>query len=817
MEQNIQPPPSPQHVPWSQDPVPPSPVIDPNDTSYLLAHIKTFNKDPIPSQPYHAIMNAGFDPNSQPTPMEVAPTPAPLPSNKYHHNYDWLITPLTGAERQGTPQAKFHLPPIAVLDESDSSLPPSSIPMVSSVHFTQESVQEIANPQKPTNNKLSETICAYIRAAVTSLTAVRRAKTPNCLPETTRMLIREAIGNIQFPAPLADVPDIITIHDSSDVSQTAGSGVMVPPPRPPSAASVWTHVTHESLASNFDLGFFPETRVKDFVKSIDDVLLVPVLVDYSPPNLGPDDFDQDWDGAEDIQEELMIAISRDLSEAWLGYGHFYLQKPVKLAWDNSLPCTVEDFNYSIGVVIAALDCGVADNVGDLDHMALTPLGWFKMASVVVTAALHGALRSGGNKIRGHVHLGEDEEDEWKVVEGLVPPVTQGSCLAAASNQLVEFFAHYVAHDKPPLAEFYHKALKVAQNHIEKAVRLKAVASYQASTADVEGLTKMVLDDMARSLYSHFENRPETRHMVCHKVLDHIVRDAEEDVAPYVDNWHGDEITRAHKRIRIEHQEEIEAVWNETWAQISSEKKAWATAYHDLAKLTFLTKAAKEIGYVLISKDDAEEREGQMTKHQLGPDGKRGRLGSQADPPTPIEVPVTPVNRPCELDHSKNLKARKTKGKRSLVIPKAIQSQAQSFSLAGSTADEDATMVEATGMISPPCFFASSYPETKARLEAFVTNPAKILGISVPTDVRASQAPSAPLHNPLREVSEPLTDVSVEVGEPPLFLPAPSDDVFSSPTEISQGVASSIHNPENTMIDDPPQDPAVPVPAATGGG
>ncbi|KAI9433103.1 hypothetical protein BJY52DRAFT_1198851 [Lactarius psammicola] len=873
MEQNNQPPPTPQHVPWSQDPVPPSPSIDPNDMGHLLAHIKTFNKDPIPSQPYRAIMDAGYDPNSQPTSREVVPTPAPIPSNEYTHNYDWLITPLTGTERQGTPQAEFHLPPIAILDDAESTLPPSSIPMVSSVQYTQDSVQEIANPQLQTTNKLSDTTRRYIREAAASLTAIRRAKTPNCLPETTRTLIREAIRNVQFLAPLPDVPEVITIHDSSDVSLAAGSGVMVPPPRPPSAASVWTHVTHESIASQFDMGFFPETRVRDFVKSIDDVLNVPVLVDYVLPNIGSEDFDRDRDGAEDIREELMIAIGRDLSEAQLGYRHFYLRKPIKLARDNSLSCMAEDFNYSVGTVIAALDCGVADNAGELDHTALTPSGWFKTASAVVTAALRGALQSGGNKIKGRVHLGDDEEDEWKLAEGLVPPVTQGGRLATAANQLAEFFAHYAAHEEPPLLEFYHEALKVAQNHIEKAVRLKAAAAYQATTADVEGLTKMVLDDMARSLYSHFESRPETRRMVCHKVLDRIVRDAEQDVAPYIENWRklylheltealkdneddreetpltghplldenagyvklsayrrvnairesiarlvtdplldGDEVTRARERIRIEHAEEIEAARTETRAQISTEKKAWATAYRDSNKLTFLTKAAEELGYVLVSKDDAEERKGQLVKHRASPDGKRDRSSSRAGISTPIEVPVTPVNRPCKLDLSKTPTARKTKGKCSLVIPKAIRSRSQSFSLAGSQADEDATMADAVDVIPPPQFFATAYPETKARLDAFISSTAPISGITVPADVRASQAPSAPLRNPLRDISEPLTDVSIEADREPLFLPVPSDDVFITPTDQSRGTSSSIHNPANAMVDDPSPETADPVPA-----
>ncbi|KAI9428642.1 hypothetical protein BJY52DRAFT_1200855 [Lactarius psammicola] len=362
-------------------------------------------------------------------------------------------------------------------------------------------------------------------------------------------------------------------------------------------------------------------------------------------------------------------------------------------------------------------------------------------------------------------------------------------------------------------------------------------------------------------------------MVCHKVLDRIIRDAEQDVAPYIENWRklylheltealkdneddweetpltghplldenagyvklsayrrvnairesiarlvtdplldGDEVTRARERIRIEHAEEIEAARMETRAQISTEKKAWATAYRDSNKLTFLTKAAEELGYILVSKDDAEERKGRSVKRRAGPDGKRDRSSSRAETSTPIEVPVTPVNRPRKLDLSKTPTARKTKGKHSLVILKAIRSRSQSFSSAGSQVDEDTAMADAADVIPPPHFFASAYPETKVRLDAFLAT-VPISNVSVPANVRASQAPSTPLRNPLRNTSEPLTDVTAEAEQEPLFLPVPSDDVFTTPVDHAWGTSSSIHNPANAMVDDPPPGAADPVPAA----
>ncbi|KAI9454348.1 hypothetical protein BJY52DRAFT_1225145 [Lactarius psammicola] len=51
--------------------------------------------------------------------------------------------------------------------------------------------------------------------------------------------------------------------------------------------------------------------------------------------------------------------------------------------------------------------------------------------------------------------------------------------------------------------------------------------------------------------------------------------------------------------------------------MSLEKKAWAVVYHDLTKLNWLSRAAEELGYVLVTKDAAEECKGRQAKHHAG--------------------------------------------------------------------------------------------------------------------------------------------------------------------------------------------------------
>ncbi|KAI9437778.1 hypothetical protein BJY52DRAFT_1196337 [Lactarius psammicola] len=850
MEQNNQPPPTPQHVPWLQDPVPPSPVIDPNDTGHLLTHIKTFAKDPVPSQPYREIMNAGFDPNTQTAPEITHQTQYGVADN-----HRWLLSssplpPVGSADMQGTAPNRHHvLPPITTLPP----LPAASFDSLqSSVQYTQPSVQEITAVVTPARAGLSNLTKRYIREASANLKAIRAAKTPNCLPQETRCIIREAAELQMFqPAPRAS-PEVIFVRSST----ADPCDVVIPPSRPASVASVWSHVTRETNDTGYTQNFrtnFPELRIRDFVESINDALRAPILNELPSRVENPNWEDEDGT-IERIKSELMVEIGHDVSESQTGYANFYLGAPLQLHKDNDYPCSNEGFNLSAALVIAALDSGVEDNRGDLEQAGMIPLSWFRLTSAVLGAILRGALRSGGHKIQGRVKLDENDVDALCVVEGLVPPATQGGRIATQAQQLTNFFMHYAGAEGPPLSEFYDSVLQVGQNHIEKAVRLKAAAAYQISISDAQGLVDMVHDDMARQTYEHMITNPDARRNANQRSLDRMFVEAQEQLGPFINEWKGlykhhmvqalkddeeaqeeaplvmdpllqenegyiqlfafnrvkeihesiartvtdpildgDEVTRAHKRIRIEHAEEIEAARRDTRAQISSEKKAWAVTYRDSVKLDWLTKAAEELGFVLISKDDTEEREGRLAKRRAGPVGKWECSSSRASNTTPSEVPATPENQPRLLDTSWTPTARKkTKGKRTLAQPRPLRS----WSISLSSQPSDLSDVPDVNMsdIKPPLFFASSY--------------LAVTGISVPADVRPSQALDADLRDPRSRLSEPATDISVFVAPVP-GVPTPD---LSPPSRVltpdsTRGVASSMHNPENAMADNLPPTPA----------
>ncbi|KAI9467394.1 hypothetical protein BJY52DRAFT_1182822 [Lactarius psammicola] len=845
MEQNPQPPSTPQHVPWSPDPVPPTPAINPNDTGHLLAHITTFNKDPVPSQPYRDIMDAGFDPNTQPAPEITHQTQYGV-----RDDHAWLLSssplpPAGSAELQGTAPNRHHvLPPIETL----APLPAASFDSLqSSVLYTQASVQEITLAEPQPHAGLSEATKRYIREATADLRAIRAAKIPNCLPVETRRIIKEAVEQQAFQHTPHASPEVIFVRSST----ADPCDVVVPPSRPASVASAWSHVTRETNDTGYTLRFqmeFPELCICDFIESIDQALRAPILNEVPSNVEDPNWIDKDG-SVKRIKNELMIELGRDVSESQTGYANFYLAAPLQLHKDNDYPCSNAGFNLSVALVINALDSGVEDSRGDLEQAGLTPSSWFRLATAALGAILRGALRSGGRKIQGRVKIDESDGDVWNLADGLTPPVTQGGRIATQAQQITNFFMHYAGADEPPLADFYESVLRVGQAHIEKVVRLKAAATYQVSVNDAKGLADMVYDDMVRQTYDHMVKDNTTRRSANQKSLDRLFVAAQEQLGPFIGEWKmlykhhlvealkddedarsedpivtdplieenagyiklfaynrakelrksivrsvtdpvldGDEITRARERIRLDHAEEIEAARCDTRAQISSEKKAWAVAYRDSVKLDWLTKAAEELGYVLISKDDAEEREGRAAKRHAGPVGKRERSGSRVSNAMPSEVPATLENQPRLLDTSRTPTAwKKTKGKRALVQPRPLRSRSHSIS----SQPSDLLDVPDVDMsdIKRPLFFTSSYPI--------------VTGISVPAEVRPSQAPDAPLRDPRARLSEPATDISVYAD------PAPVDPNPTLPPsrvltpDSTRGVASSMHNPENAMADDLP--------------
>ncbi|KAI9437895.1 hypothetical protein BJY52DRAFT_1229986 [Lactarius psammicola] len=661
-----------------------------------------------------------------------------------------------------------------------------------------------------------------------------------------------------------------------------------------SRASAWSDASFESF-DNDDLEFFQEavpvpTDIPQFFEDLEAAFQAPYIleaVDISGIEVdgvaGTDRHGvcytaDNKDDLVELTEELRQELGREISSAASGYAEFYLCDMIKLHKNSNIPASVQDFNDSVGMVIAALDAGVD---ADLPIKGLLPSSWFRLAAGLLSAMLRGVLRSRDQKSKGRVDC--DLVDHFRISQDLDMPVTEGGRIAVMARQLSDTFDLYSRKDQPESVEYLQRIQKITQRYTRRAVTQAAAQSYQVSAADAVTMRNIALEDRASRTLQELQDDPNTKMIVEQEVRRRMMKKLEDECVEDIDEWRTvyrkglatalraeatgtdipvlshsqivrecsgeiqaqvdkkveeirlsiiqeevekhlllSETDNAKASIRRKYYADIEKARQEARAEVSSEKKAWAVAYRDSNHLEFLSAKAKDLGYMLVRLDADEEREGHSAKRGAL-EGKCSRSASRAEDVTPCSVPVTPVTRPRKLDGSITptpvKKKTKAKGKgRALVIPKPLPSQHGVQAVAGEESmDEDAP-------IPPPLFLATSSAPSTPKTAV------PILPISVPINVRASQQPDGPVRDP------------VLVPLPPTIPPTPVVTVADLPTAIQgnagvapipessrdsqegvpplmdsplRGVSSSMHNPKNQMeVDAGAQPPLAPSPTPT---
>ncbi|KAI9428545.1 hypothetical protein BJY52DRAFT_1232737, partial [Lactarius psammicola] len=570
--------------------------------------------------------------------------------------------------------------------------------------------------------------------------------------------------------------------------------------RDASRASAWTDASFEPF-NNEDLEFFREavpfpTDIPQFFEDLEAAFQAPYplnAVDISGIEVDGAK-DEDRKSVIELTEDLRQELGREISSAASGYAEFYLHDMIKLHKNSNIPASVQDFNDSVGMVIAALDAGVD---ADLPIKGLLPSSWFRLAAGLLSAMLV------------KVAVDCDTADHFRVSQDLDKPETEGGRIAVMARQLSDTFDLYSRKDQPESVEYLQRIQKITQRYTRRAVTLAAAQSYQVSVADAVTMKNIALKDRAARVLQELETDPNTKNIVEQEVRRRMMKRLEDECLEDIDEWRtvyrkglaaalraeatGTEIPvlshsqvvrecsaeiqdqvnkkveeirlsiiqeevekhlllsetdNAKASIRRKYYANIETARQEAHAEVSSEKKAWAVAFRDSCQLDFLSDKAKALGYMLVRIDADEEREGRSAKRGTL-EGKRSRSASRAEDVTPCPVPVTPVTRPRKLDGS-------ITPPRQLLVRKSM--------------DEDAP-------VPPPLFLASSVPSTPKTA-------VPILPISVPTNVRASQQPDGPVRDP------------VLVPLPPTIPPTPVVAVVDLPTAI-QGSAGVVPNPESS--------------------
>ncbi|KAI9450050.1 hypothetical protein BJY52DRAFT_1192105 [Lactarius psammicola] len=787
--------------------------------------------------------------------------------------------PPTPADRQTTPTVWEPTPPPPILppthQEGMGSVAPDALNCDTAMNSPDSDVQLVGitvgnNQDVPTSQQ------SLHEALVKAAEGMVRGRPPVRLPATTRALIADAAKRPSGAEPAVSAQPIRSVSRAQAHMRL----------RDASRASAWSDASFESF-DNDDLEFFREavpipTDIPQFFEDLEAAFHAPYLleaVDISGIEVdgvaGTDRHgvcytDDNRNDLVALTEDLRQELGREISSAASGYAEFYLHDMIKLHKNSNIPASVQDFNDSVGMVIAALDAGVD---ADLPIKGLLPSSWFRLAAGLLSAMLRGVLRSRDQKSKGRVDC--DPIDHFHISQDLDKPETEGGRIAVMARQLSDTFDLYSRKDQPESVEYLQRIQKITQRYTRRAVTKAAAQSYQVSVEDAVTMKNIALEDRASRVLQDLANDPDTKAIVEREVRRRMMKKLEDECMEDIDEWRtvyrkglaaalraeatGTEIPvlshsqivrecsgeiqaqvdkkveeirlsiiqeevekhlllsetdNAKASIRRKYYANIETARQEARAEVSSEKKAWAVAYRDSNHLEFLSAKAKDLGYMLVRLDADEEREGRSAKRGAL-EGKRSCSASRAEDVTPCSVPVTPVTRPRKLDGSITptpVKKKKGKG-RALVIPKPLPNRSGVQAVAGEDSmDEDAPL-------PPPLFLASSSAPSTPKTAV------PILPISVPTNVRASQQPDGPVRDP------------VLVPLPPTIPPTPIVAVVDLPTAIQgsarvvpnsessqdsqdgvlplmdsplRGVSSSMHNPKNQMeVDAGAQPPLAP--------
>ncbi|KAH9059682.1 hypothetical protein EDB87DRAFT_1684540 [Lactarius vividus] len=263
--------------------------------------------------------------------------------------------------------------------------------------------------------------------------------------------------------------------------------------RPLSAASNWSHMSKEESETSPSPSNPPiNYRNAASGKTLPDPIKVTTdqTSDFKVDLTNTESTSESTKFFHDNNTYMTDEIIREVNEASLGYGMYYLNEP-KLTFreDHDSVVKPNQFQSAILLVTQALDAGTANHAGETTTTLLTPDSWFRLASAIIAAILRGKIRSPSDAIKGGKPI--NTNDTFDIYKDLQHPTTQGECIKRMALQLAESFDNSrrnLAKQSP--AEFYDQILDLRIKTLTKAAEAQAKKDFNPST-----LTHNIRDDI----------------------------------------------------------------------------------------------------------------------------------------------------------------------------------------------------------------------------------------------------------------------------------------------------------------------------------
>ncbi|KAH9051514.1 hypothetical protein EDB87DRAFT_1582406 [Lactarius vividus] len=194
-----------------------------------------------------------------------------------------------------------------------------------------------------------------------------------------------------------------------------------------------------------------------------------------------------------VNSNLKYEITREINDAAIGYGQYYLNEPkLSLRPQNDFVLKQNQLQTAALVVIQALDTGSANHPGETANTFLTPQSWFRLTCAVLAAIIRGNLRSPNNALNGVKPI--NTNNSFDIHKDLVHPLTEGAAVRHMALQIAE--AYNKTHTNPfklSPTEFYNSLLKTRLETITKAAEVEASTTLDTSNIH-HHLHQKILED-----------------------------------------------------------------------------------------------------------------------------------------------------------------------------------------------------------------------------------------------------------------------------------------------------------------------------------
>ncbi|KAH9045892.1 hypothetical protein EDB83DRAFT_2637966 [Lactarius deliciosus] len=274
-----------------------------------------------------------------------------------------------------------------------------------------------------------------------------------------------------MPADLPPQPEVIEVRGRSPPTSHTPRARS----RAPSNASVWSHATVESTASDeaqpFTLpALLPLTNETFHWHTLAAAIRAGLLPDpFDPNQIDMSSFIPDGDEDEtiaELQTTLNEEVGRDVSSLIQAWGTYRLLHPLELRRNHQIPATNSEFHMMTTLLLTTLDAGAANHDGELMVRALTPASWMRLTMATLGAILRGAMRSPSELRKGSRSL--NGIDSFPIHPQLDHPLTEGGAIMLMCQQLGGLFTSNRNHpDKSYPDSYFDKMITLIDANMYK--------------------------------------------------------------------------------------------------------------------------------------------------------------------------------------------------------------------------------------------------------------------------------------------------------------------------------------------------------------